>query len=269
MIPRFALGFLAGIATLLVLDNEERNSSQSPTAAPGHPGPDHPAEPQTPDTEHTANGPALEDVLGAITHDVRSPAAIILGYLELLADGVIGDPAAGGIDVSQRIRSAIQQLTDLADGLEILATPPGPTDDAAIADLADAAHTALRSSAREAENRRITLDLDPAHSCPVRARPADLERTIRNLFSAALRDSASRRITVRTEHDADSASLVLAGAHIDPDTAAAALDSSRPAAHGTAGLRLLVARHAARSFGGTIRFEAGELRLRAHLPSGD
>lgn len=259
MIPRFALGFLAGLATLLMVEELEELDAEHQDDTPA----------RKPATPTTGTEPAFRDIVGAITHDMRAPVAVILGYLELVADGVIGTRATGGIDVADRIRHAALQLTELADDLDTLGSAPPAHGTAAICDLADAVRTALRNSTREAESRWIALDLDDSPAVPVRAGPDDLEKALGCLFTVAIRTGSSRRVRVRIVREAGFGCVVLRGISIDPATAAAALDPTRPRAVNGVGLRLLIARRAAERFDGEITAVEDELRLRLPSASSD
>ena len=63
----------------------------------------------------------LRDLIGVLGHELRTPLAAILGYQELLADGLYGELNDRQREPVNRIQQSAQQLIHLLDGLQELA----------------------------------------------------------------------------------------------------------------------------------------------------
>src|SRR5687768_8696407 len=63
----------------------------------------------------------LRDLIGVLGHELRTPLAAILGYQELLSDGLYGDLSDRQREPVERIHQSAQQLLHLLDGLQELA----------------------------------------------------------------------------------------------------------------------------------------------------
>ncbi|MBR7836843.1 hypothetical protein KDL01_26430 [Actinospica durhamensis] len=79
------------------------------------------------------------DLLGALTHQLRTPLTSALGYLELLADGSFGPITPEQADALRTVEASVRRLSGLVDELDpAVAAParraaaqePGPRDGA-------------------------------------------------------------------------------------------------------------------------------------------
>src|SRR5262245_18645284 len=71
----------------------------------------------------------LRDLVAIFGHELRTPLAAILGYQELLADGLYGDLTSRQREPIDRIQHAAQQILSLIDGLQELAASGDPAED--------------------------------------------------------------------------------------------------------------------------------------------
>src|SRR5688572_1311609 len=69
--------------------------------------------------------------VATLAHELRSPIAAIVGYGELLEDGMFGKLDARGSDAIVRIRAIADQMLELANGMDRAAAPREPDGDGA------------------------------------------------------------------------------------------------------------------------------------------
>src|SRR5262245_48194254 len=62
-------------------------------------------------------------------HELRTPLAAILGYQELLVDGIYGDLNPRQKEPIERIQRSAEQILSLVDGLQELAAAGNPGDE--------------------------------------------------------------------------------------------------------------------------------------------
>jgi signal transduction histidine kinase len=65
-------------------------------------------------------------LLGAVSHQLRTPLTSVVGFVELLADGTVGPVTAEQLTVLQTVAHAAARLMDMVDALD-----PAGTDGAA------------------------------------------------------------------------------------------------------------------------------------------
>ncbi len=151
---------------------------------------------------------AKSEFLNLAAHELRTPLAVIVGYLSMLADGTFGE-------VSPELRQAFEILTEKSEELNRI------VDDLLTAsrlesgvlprrlvecDLREIARRAVRTARPQAELLSAELHLDvPEQPVMVRADPTYLARIVDNLVTNALAYSQGQpwvRITVRGGEEA-------------------------------------------------------------------
>jgi len=151
---------------------------------------------------------AKSEFLNLAAHELRTPLAVIVGYLSMLADGTFGE-------VSAELRQAFEILTEKGEELNRI------VDDLLTAsrlesgvlprrlvecDLREVARQAVRAARPQAELLSAELHLDlPEQPVMVRADPIYLARIVDNLIINALAYSQGCpwvRVTVRGEEEA-------------------------------------------------------------------
>jgi signal transduction histidine kinase len=160
--------------------------------------------------------------VGAITHDLRTPITVILGYAELLEDGSEGElTAAQRNDVQLIRRSGLQlarMIADLLDSARLeagtLELAEAPTDMTA---LMCAEVEAFRPKALGAG---LKLEVDVPEDAPLVCADADrMERVVANFLGNAIKftpPGGTVRVTARVEDNAFVGSVSDTGPGIDP-----------------------------------------------------
>jgi len=161
----------------------------------------------------------LRDLIGVLGHELRTPLAAILGYQELLADGIYGHLDDRMEEPVARIQQSAQQLLYLIDGLQELATPGKPdNDEISTADTHQLLHQITSSVRPFAAGRSVTLesDLEPTETIvglPINRllRAADLA------LIAAIKNSAGRSLDLTLTQRDGNALFTIDGTGLDRD----------------------------------------------------
>src|SRR5688500_4953533 len=140
-------------------------------------------------------------MLGVLAHEMRTPIAAILGYQELLSEGIFGEIDERGQEPLARIAYSARQLLHLIDGVQEVASPPDkrleahpePFDPTPV--LEDCIRNALTAAAGRDVNFEpaIESELPAAHGDPDRfCRAIDLA------LAAAIKTSHGPTLGVAT-----------------------------------------------------------------------
>jgi PAS domain S-box-containing protein len=213
---------------------------------------------------------AKDEFVSTVSHELRTPMTSIIGYLEMLEDGLTGELAPQQREVVEAISRNSQRLITLADDLLLLtsydtAVKHSERDTVDLVELVRHALVDLPGS-REAQQIHVEQDL-PLGPVMVHANPSDLERVLGNLVSNALKFTpAGGRVRVEVGRQEGQASLVVAdtGIGIPQDELPSVFDkffrSSNAQYHaiqGT-GLGLPIVQAIVESHGGEVRVESRE-----------
>jgi signal transduction histidine kinase len=212
-------------------------------------------------------------MLSQVSHDLRSPLALIRAYAWTLRKGELSETRS---DRLLTIEEEAQSMSFLIDDLLLLgrrsaaAPVEGEPDSAEIGALAERVVARRVAKARD-EGLTLALVL-PTGPAMVAIRGGGLERIVGNLVENAIRHAASR-VTVRIEIDADEVVLSCEddGPGIPPDEMQHLFEPFWRGAtrSGASGLGLAIARDLAESSGGAIsaeNVESGGARLVVRLP---
>lgn len=203
---------------------------------------------RTPDAA-PSEPPGHGELVPLLAHELRSPVAAILGYAELLSDGLYGevdDRAREGVD---RIAAAARQLRALIDGCELLLGDGQPdVDPRPGVDVTERIRELVSEAAPEAGMRGIELspDLEPVPT--VTTDPDALLRSLQLLLGATLRH-ASGPVSVRVRRDGTGAAITF------PDFPS---DADAPGA----GVRRAMAARLLTALGAALEPVGGGLRVR-------
>ena len=151
---------------------------------------------------------AKSEFLNMAAHELRTPLAVIVGYLSMLHDGTFGDIDEDWSRVLQILIQKGEELNHIVDGLLTAARiEAGTVAGRAIEyDLREVARQAMRRATPQAELLGAELHLDLADvPVLVQSDPTHLTRIVDNLVNNALAYSQGRpwvRVTVRAGEEA-------------------------------------------------------------------
>jgi signal transduction histidine kinase len=209
--------------------------------------------------------------LGIVAHELRSPLSAIMGYQELLSDGIYGPLDERALEALARINHSSRQLLTLTDGMEELAgRKDSSTSENLPVDITPALEEAIAEARREAAARGINFDVvAPPHLAPINTSLDRARNTLDLLLHAALKLSTGKELRLTVTQNRNSTDLTFAGKGLDryplpPGDSTADL-THFPIDSGSA-LRLSIAHRMARSIGATLSSnghgENAALRLR-------
>lgn len=215
----------------------------------------------------------LRDLIGVLGHELRTPLAAILGYQELLADGIYGDLDEKKHEPIERIHQSAQQLLHLIDGLQELAAPAAPDPGEVVPTDLPAILAQLLASAKPfAGGRSVTLTTAEVSKDSVQLPAQRFLRAADLALVAAIKASSGNTLTLSLTAENPQIIFTIDGTALDPEsddpnTNQASLDAE----HGmtAAQLRLAMAVAALRVVGGSLtlsRTPAGT-RVELQVPS--
>jgi two-component system, OmpR family, sensor kinase len=193
-------------------------------------------------------------------HELRTPLTIVMGYLEILQQGVVGDPEGVAraydtmLDESRRMRDTIDKLLVLAR-LERPAAPRTARVD--VAAIAKRAADALEPLAGPG---RIRVAVAPVPAI-VEADEGELYEAIKNVVENAVRYAPASPVSVEPTSDDAGTSIVVSdrGPGMSAQDLEHAFDrfyrGGSRSGEGT-GLGLAIAKRAVERIGGTITIES-------------
>jgi signal transduction histidine kinase len=246
MMRSFLFGFASGAALLSLL-------------RPRNPAGNQPASADDSDAEADR-----QRLVGIVAHELRTPTSIIIGYQELLSEGLLGPVDERAHEALDRIRRAAAQLRDLTDGLEILTGGEDPRRDTstAISDLGEIARDVIDAASGDAFARGLRVECRTDGAAPVRANAEPLGRLLDLILAAALRTPAApHHITLTLQRQNGSIHVIAEGADFDVTRDGASLDSQPETVTSSVGLRLAIAQRLAAAMGGRISIRDRLLRL--------
>jgi signal transduction histidine kinase len=208
---------------------------------------------------------AKSEFLNMAAHELRTPLAVIVGYLSMLDDGTFGEITADWSRVLQILIQKGGELNGIVDGLLTAARIEAGTVPRRIVDydLREAARQAIRKATPQAELLGAEVHLDvPDTPVFVQSDPSHLARILDNLVNNALAYSQSRpwvRVTVRAGGEAHAVLTVEdRGVGIPPEMRERIFERfvrleapGQPLQPGT-GLGLYISRELARGQGGDL-----------------
>lgn len=153
-------------------------------------------------------------LLGTVAHELRSPIGAILGYVELLEDGLYGplDERAG--EPLSRIRSSAHQLLALTDGMHELAGDGGSQvlEDLDIEDVnfAELLRSTIERARVEVDARRVVVELiDVPQLLSGRSDPRIVATMLDAALGCALKSSAERTLDIRLSADTEAVTVTV------------------------------------------------------------
>lgn len=223
--------------------------------------------------EHLADraGIAERTLSALIGHDLRTPLSTIIGYQELLAEGICGAISEQGRQAVARIGVAAEQLLQLIDAVSEVArldADPAPQQPVAV-DVGTIVARALESTRSLAIERGVTLDNElPADPPPFSTDSDRLGQALALALAAAIRASGGNRLRIHVvTGPAGVPAFEIAGTRLGLDAVDAARDRAR--SPGSADLRLSLAARLLASLGGTLSLRPAGNATTLHLRLAD
>ena len=225
--------------------------------------------------ERERNELQMRQFIADAGHELRTPLTIVMGYLEILQQGVVGDAAGVGhvyetmLAQSRRMRAAIEQLILLA---RLERPVPPRTERVDVAAVAKRAAHALQPLAGD---ERIVV-AGPPSPCIVEADEGELYEAIKNVIENAVRYAPHSPIAVDVSNDDDRVTVAVAdsGPGMDAQDVEHAFDrfyrGGDRSGEGS-GLGLAIAKRAVERAGGRIGIESrlgSGTRVTISLPRG-
>ncbi len=146
---------------------------------------------------------AQRDFISDVSHELKTPIALIQGYAEGLVDGITDDPESMNyyceviMDEADKMNQLVKKLLTLnqiESGVNEL--------DLVDFDLAKVIDGVIRSFNIMMQQNQITVDFDSSISIWIRADEFMMEEVVRNYISNAVNHiDGERRITIRSEQD--------------------------------------------------------------------
>jgi signal transduction histidine kinase len=211
----------------------------------------------------------LTDMLGVLAHEMRTPIAAILGYQELLAEGIFGEIDERGHEPLGRIAYSAKQLLYLIDGVQEVLSPPNKRLEfkPETFDPAPALQTCVHNATTDAHGRNVYLAQNEVGELPLlHGDPERFCRAIDLALSAAIKVSHGSTIYVNAEPTDGAVQIRISGTGLvagrdDPSTVDLRDRTSRPLTG--AGLRLAIVRHLAQQMNGELDLGTdGTLRIK-------
>ncbi len=224
------------------------------------------------------------DFVSTVSHELRTPITSIIGYLELLSEGAVGDlDDAQGALVARVERNSHRLLLLVEDLLTLSQVESSRLTITAVpTDLRDVVSAALEAVAWLLGTRSLEVSVD-VPDVPVRqdVDPAQLERMLANLLTNAVKFTPDGgRIELRLTVDDDASTLVVTDTGMGiPEAEQGRLftrffrssTATEQAIQGT-GLGLTIVQAIVTLHGGTVAVESSTARgttVRVCLPRGD
>ncbi len=204
---------------------------------------------------------AKDQFLATLSHELRSPLNVMIGWIQMLRSGQISpDAAARGFDVLERsVRLQAKLIEDLLDVSRIIAGKLRV--EKRRVDLAAVAGAAIDAALPAARAKHVALSAAIAPSLFMQADPQRLQQVVSNLLTNALKFTPEQgTIDVRVARIDGRAEIVIrdSGIGIAPDLLPRMFDrfqqgdSSTTRTHGGLGLGLSIVKHLVEQHGGTI-----------------
>ncbi|MBV8067911.1 MAG: HAMP domain-containing histidine kinase [Candidatus Eremiobacteraeota bacterium] len=208
-------------------------------------------------------------------HELRTPLTIVMGYLEILQQGIVGDAAAVGnvyetmLSESRRMRAVIDKLILLAR----LERPALPSIQ--VVDVAALAARVVTAMAPLAGANRVEV-IGAGSACIVEADETELYEALKNVVENAVRYAPESPIAVDVacRENVGTVTVTDRGPGMDATDAEHAFDRFYRGGARTAegsGLGLSIAKRAVERVGGTVALESEPgvgTRVTISLPRG-
>lgn len=208
-----------------------------------------------------------DDFVNTMSHELRTPLHIIMGYTDILIDGLYGEPSGDQLNALQRISLSTRELIDLVNNVldldrlrkrQLSLTPQTLGVESWLADL----QTSLLDLHR---HPTVHLQWETAPALPVLVTdPEKLKIVLKNLISNALKFTEAGTVTVITQPEGTGIEFCVKDTGIGIAQEHLALifepfrqvDSSTTQIHAGVGLGLHIVRQLVDLLGGRVAVES-------------
>jgi signal transduction histidine kinase len=209
------------------------------------------------------------DFVATVSHELRTPITSIIGYVELLLDGAVGELPPGQLALVERVERNSNRLLLLVEDLLTLSQIESSrlTITAVPVDLRAVVSAAVEGVGRMLGTRSLDVVVElPGDPVDQTADPAQLERMLVNLLTNAVKFTPDGgRVTVRLDVEDEVSTLVVTDTGVGIPEAEQARLCSRFFRSSTAteqavpgvGLGLTIVRAIVALHGGTVEIESG------------
>jgi signal transduction histidine kinase len=208
------------------------------------------------------------EMLGVLAHEMRTPIAAILGYQELLSEGIFGEVDERGQEPLTRIAYSAKQLLYLIDGVQEVMSPAEKRLEInpEYFDPASVLRNCVENATTDAHGRNVQLAPTDLEQLPrLLGDPDRFCRAIDLALSAAIKVSHGATIGIDAQAVNGTVQISFAGTALVPgrdDPPATHLKDKGPGPLTGAGLRLAIVRHLAQQMNGDLSLDDfGTLRM--------
>jgi len=188
--------------------------------------------------------PDRPEWLAVLAHEMRTPLASIIGYGELMEDGLFGEIDPKAMDALKRIRFAAMHLNTLVDGIDRLGDAHQVADERLLIPLREMVEEAYDLLRLDADGRGVAIEFANVDANVLTVRD-DAMRAIVLALSAAVKASPNQALRIDVSDNA----LIVSHTRLTDADDVTSLEGPRMSG---AGLRIALARQAFRLVGGTI-----------------
>jgi len=193
-------------------------------------------------------------LLGLLGHELRTPLGAVVGYHELLVDGLLGPLPEKAREAVLRIGTSGAQLRHLIDGLSDLMADGRSGLDLQLVNGVELAETAAESANALAGGRDVKLQVTIGRGLPVFVTDgARLVAALDLAIGAAVRASPGATLALDFQGDGDGLCVRVEGTLLDPGREGPAAGEGGVSTG--AGVRLLMASRIVALLGGELRLE--------------
>jgi signal transduction histidine kinase len=206
-----------------------------------------------------------ERFFSAMSHDLRTPITAIVGYSELLADGIVGDLNGQQLEMIERISQVSGHLSQLVnDILDLAKLDAGRMEfhreDVRLGELVDEALVAVEPQARS-KKLELRMEIEAHREDLLRVDPPRVRQILVNLLSNAVKFTERGQVAVVAGSGDGSTWLEVrdTGPGLPPGSEEAVFEEFLQIAAGNkskrepgSGLGLAISRRLARAMGGDL-----------------
>jgi two-component system, NtrC family, sensor kinase len=215
----------------------------------------------------------VSELVAVLAHEMRTPISAILGYQELLADGIYGSVDQRGRESLDRIAYSAYQLLHLIDGVQEISVPGARLSrNDELFDPLETLRECIENAHPDATGRSIEIVANLPEQLPQMSGDSDMfGRAFDLAFGAAIKTTYNARVQLNVSHERNQIVAVIKGSGLSAER-----DDPRFVEPGRgkltgAGLRLAIVKHIAQRLGGELQLtsapEGAELDL--HFKTSD